>query len=286
MSVVGPDGRELSGLPVGQLGYTVLAFHRAELHAALIEALPRTVRVLMGTEQRDDPGADLVIGADGLRSAVRGRLRGAPALRYSGETCWRAVVPDCHVPRVTETWGIGRRMGIVPLSRGRVYVFLTAVAPPDRPAPPWDELRASYHSLPGDCAAVLARLEPATLVHHDLWELDTPFWGAGRTWLLGDAAHAMTPNQGQGACMAIEDAAALALVVERGGSVDDLSRIRQHRVRKVQLDSRRFGQAAAWIHPLARWGRDVAMRATPESVMRRHYQSLVEPGLSLAASLG
>lgn len=283
MDVVGPDGRVLSALPIAKLGWEVLAFHRAELHAALAAALPPTVEVRMGTELAELPDAELVIGADGLRSAVRKAAGADVPLRYGGETCWRAIVHDCTADRVTETWGAGARMGIVPLKERRVYVFLTAVAPEGAPMPPWSELRQRYEGLAGDCPRVVAQINPEQLIHHDLVELDRPTWGAGRVWLLGDAAHGMTPNQGQGACMAIEDAAALALVLKRGGSREDYVALRNDRVRKVQLDSRRFGQMAALTNPVGRWARDVVIRATPDSVMERHYRALVTPGIELAA---
>lgn len=280
MDVLGPDGRTLAALPVGSLGYEVLSFHRAELHAALEAALPPEVTLCMGEEAGvDDPDADVVIGADGLRSKAREAAGCAVSYRYSGETCWRAVIPDLELSRCTETWGSGARMGIVPLSGRRVYVFLTALSPERAPTPPWPELRARYAPLGGDCPAVLERLRPELLIHHDLVELAEPCWGTERVWLLGDAAHGMTPNQGQGAAMAIEDAAVLAATLEKGHAAYVAAR--HARVLKVQMDSRRFGQIASWTNPLARWARDLGMRMVPESAGLQHYRELVAPGLAL-----
>jgi 2-polyprenyl-6-methoxyphenol hydroxylase-like FAD-dependent oxidoreductase len=81
--------------------------------------------------------------------------------------------------------------------------------------------------------------------------------GGDRVWLLGDAAHAMTPNQGQGAAMAIEDALAIGLALRPGlaGAHARYVAARHARVRKVQLDSRRLGAMAHWRNPLARAAR-------------------------------
>lgn len=281
LDICGAGGRVLGRLPVGALGYEVLSFHRAELHAALVAALPASVALHLGVEAtEEDPEAELVVGADGLRSAVRRRVVGEVAYRYSGETCWRAVVPDVEVDRCTESWGAGGRMGVVPLAGRRVYVFLTAVAPEGAPSPSWPELRARYADLGGDCPAVLERMGPELLIHHDLVELEAPCWGTERVWLLGDAAHGMTPNQGQGAAMAIEDAAVLAAVLEQGHAAYVAAR--HDRVREVQLDSRRVGRVASWTNPLARWLRDGLMRLTPERVGVDHYRALVAPGLVIA----
>ena len=176
-------------------------------------------------------------------------------------------------------------MGIVPLSGRRAYIFLTAVARQGALAPPWPELRARYADLAPENQAMLDRLDPAGLIHHDLEELQEPAWGNERVWLLGDAAHGMTPNQGQGAGMAIEDAAALALVLDRQGGHGDYVAARHDRVRRVQLDSRRVGQVAAWRNALARGLRDLLVRAMPERTALAQYQGLVAPGLALAEAL-
>ena len=144
MDVCGPGGRVLSGLPVERMGYEVLAFHRAELHAALVAVLPSAVRLELGVEAKDDGSGDLVVGADGLRSAVREAAVGPVRMRYSGETCWRAIVPGVRVERCTENWADQARMGIVPITGDRVYVFLTRVRPQGEPTPPWSEMRAWY----------------------------------------------------------------------------------------------------------------------------------------------
>ena len=103
-------------------------------------------------------------------------------------------------------------------------------------------------------------------------------WHRGRVVLLGDAAHPMTPNLGQGACQAIEDAAVLAEALPADGDVGEaLTRYEQRRIARangIVLGARRFGQVAQWRHPVAVWLRNTAMQLTPASVAARQAQAL------------
>jgi len=277
------------------------AFHRGELHRALLAALPEEVEVRRGAalaslEETADgvlarpvgqggESFDMVVGADGIQSQVRQSLGASPGLRYSGYTCWRAVCRNPGVSESLEMWGRGARLGMVPLSGDRLYVFLVVSAPRRAPALVWPEgFQAVFGAFRGPCPAVLQALAGVSLIHHDLEELDEPAWGGGRVWLLGDAAHAMTPNLGQGAAMAIED----ALVLARALDDDPLAAharyvaARHARVRKIQLDARRLGQVAHWRSRPAIWLRNAAFRLAPRAVGDRQYLSVVEPGLALA----
>lgn len=282
-----------------------LAFHRAELHRAMVAALPREVDLRLGHALADwrDTGDrvevelrcstesfDLLLGADGIHSGVRRALAGEGGVRYSGYTCWRGVCANPGLTDTVEVWGPrGARMGMVPLRAGRLYVFLVASAARRAPAPEWPSGFVSlFGHLGEDCRRVLRTLEEADLMHHDLEELERPRWGRGRVWLLGDAAHAMTPNLGQGAAMAIEDGLVLTRCLEEGDTAAAHARYvgeRHARVRRIQIDSRRLGRMAHWRSGPAVWLRDTLLGLVPASVGDRRYLSVVEPGLALAQAV-
>ncbi|MBN3932309.1 FAD-dependent monooxygenase [Streptomyces verrucosisporus] len=274
---------------------------RSSLHAVLHDHLPGEVRFLAGravNSLRDTgrsvevgfagDGAvhsyDVVVGADGLRSTVRERLTGPLPLRYSGTTCWRGITDNAGFTNAVESWGPGTRIGAVPLPGRKLYYYLVTTAPRRAPEPGRpDGLRRAFAHHRGEPARLLDVLTEAPPLHHDLEELDTPVWGRGRILLLGDAAHAITPNQGQGAAMAIEDAYALALCLGPGadGALERYRALRHRRVRRMQLTSRRIGKISHWRSRPARVLRDTVLRRLPPSAARNQYRALVEPALAL-----
>ncbi|MGH4030519.1 FAD-dependent oxidoreductase [Actinomycetota bacterium Odt1-20B] len=282
------SGRWLSRTDTGELARRhgeVAMVHRADLLDTLRAAVPAedlrpgvTVEAVRadgtvlhsGTETR----ADLVIGADGIGSRVRRSLwPGAPAARYAGYTTWRMVTAPVPVAEGAESWGRGERFGYAPLPDGRVYAFAVLTAPEglaDRI--PADRalalLRRRFGSWHAPVPDLLGAVEPGALLHHGIYELPPLHtFVTGRAALLGDAAHAMTPNLGQGACQALEDAVELADALARGGSVEGAltvyDRIRRPRVQMISARARRIGQVAQWRDPLAAGLRNLALRRAP-----------------------
>jgi 2-polyprenyl-6-methoxyphenol hydroxylase-like FAD-dependent oxidoreductase len=238
---------------------------------------------------------DLVVGADGIRSTVRGQVPGTAdaAIRYAGYTCWRTVVDDrIGLDAAVEMWGRGARVGLVPLAGARIYAFLVANAPPNGTDPEGPArlaaLRERFREFGGQAAPFLATLAPGdSIVRHDIDELARPVWGGGRVLLAGDAAHAMTPNLGQGAAQGIEDALALAIALRRNDDVAaaaaDYRRLRADRARMVWARSRAIGRVAQWSGKLACATRNALLRATPSRTAVRNIEQIIAPGLALAS---
>jgi 2-polyprenyl-6-methoxyphenol hydroxylase-like FAD-dependent oxidoreductase len=229
--------------------------------------------------------ADVLIGADGLHSVVRRSLFGRAAPRYAGYTAWRAVV-DFRRPALagSESWGRGRRFGIIPMSDGRVYWYATNNTPEhgrdaaDRIKHNLLELFRGWHE---PVESLIEAAAGSAILRNDIYDCEPlPGWTVGRAALLGDAAHAMTPNLGQGACQAIEDALVLAACLGASGSIPGaLRRYEERRIprttRILQL-SRRVGEMAQWENPLSCFARDLLARAIPQWMADRQMRSVVQ----------
>jgi hypothetical protein len=142
---------------------------------------------------------DLLVGADGLHSVVRGHLLGRHPPAYAGYTAWRGVAAfDLGPTPPGETWGRGARFGLVPLAGGRVYWFATANAPEGvRPADGDHrrELLDRFRGWHEPVEAVVRATDPSVVLRNDIYDRDpVNRWGDGRATLLGDAAHPTTPE--------------------------------------------------------------------------------------------
>jgi len=272
----------------------IVALHRADLHRTLrsfladgvlrtgVEVTSVATEAGTATVTTADGGtltADLVVAADGLRSTARAALWPEHAgPRYAGYTSWRAVTaePVENVEYGGETWGRGLRFGILPLRDGRVYWFAVANAPAGAEAPdPHAEVVARFGGWHDPIPRLLAATPPGDVLHLDIHDLYLPLppFARGRVALLGDAAHAMTPDVGQGACQAIEDAVTLASAlagepdVPRALAAYDAQR--RPRTESVVKAARRTGRLAQADGAVVVALRGLLMRVVPPSASLR-----------------
>jgi 2-polyprenyl-6-methoxyphenol hydroxylase-like FAD-dependent oxidoreductase len=286
------DGADLEA----RMGTTTLTIHRAELHRILREALPAEALlagvVTTGIRGGADGGpaevrfrhqdhdallpADLVVGADGVHSWVRAqRWPDARAPVYSGSTTWRAVTTPsaAGVTEMSLSWGHGTEFGVMPLIDGRTYWYAAAnAAEGQRNLDELETLRRLFGTWHEPIPAVLAHTTPQAVLRHDIYwlpKLDSYYRGS--VVLLGDAAHAMTPNLGQGGGQALEDAIVLAAAVSRTRDVATaLARYDRQRRPRTQAMSQtatrqlRFGQQLR--APAAVAVRNAAVALTPDRV--------------------
>jgi 2-polyprenyl-6-methoxyphenol hydroxylase-like FAD-dependent oxidoreductase len=294
------EGRELTQVPPDLLEGTV-AVHRADLQAELAAAAGEVrlgaevtaveqdgggivARAADGTEER----GDLLIGADGLSSVVRRAIADVP-IRYAGYTAWRGVSPVPVEPgRLTESWGVGERFGLVDIGRGRTYWFATKNAhegESDEPQGRKAEVVRRFSGWHEPIAAVAEAADEDGILRNDVYYLEPlPRWSEGRVLLVGDAAHATTPGVGQGAAQAIEDAVVLADRLARSGdlatALAEHQAIRRPRAEAVLKISRRVDKAAQLASPLGWRFRNALVRRLPERAQRRQLEPLVRYELS------
>jgi 2-polyprenyl-6-methoxyphenol hydroxylase-like FAD-dependent oxidoreductase len=191
--------------------------HRAQLHDLITAEFGPAVTVRTGYDVRtvtqdadgvtvnDELRADLLVAADGIRSAVRGvlypRYEGP---RYSGFSAYRGIADVDLDDGGGETWGRGQLFGFARLIDPRFYWYGTVNQPAGAKSEP-----TVFHNWHDPIPRLIAGSEK--ILQNDIYDLTVPLvpFAQGRVVLLGDAAHAMTPNLGRGACSAIEDAGAL-----------------------------------------------------------------------------
>lgn len=289
-AICDPNGRALIETPVRSIvpGGTI-ALERERLHHALQRALDVPVilgkavigyesfadRVRVHIDDGETLDADLLVGADGLHSAVRRVMRGEEALRYSGQTSWRAIVEvgTDQGDRFTESWGAGERFGIVPLGRRRVYWFAVMDASQGgRDAgDPRDTLRARFAGWHAPIDELLAATRPEAIIRTDIF--DRPpinRWTDGRAVLLGDAAHPMTPNIGMGGGQAIEDAVVLAEAIAGEDTIE---------AALARYEAKRMARANGFVKRSYRVGQMAHLRARPLRWLRDHALQLIPLGL-------
>jgi 2-polyprenyl-6-methoxyphenol hydroxylase-like FAD-dependent oxidoreductase len=275
--------------------------HRAHLHDVLFGGVPEGVvhfsssvkkislsaeKARVTTESGQVFEADVLVGADGIHSTVRRHLFGEVAPIYMGYRSHRMVLDNnARIECFTELQGQGQRIGLVPIAAGRIYIWTTFNSPCE-PVPQLasaDEFRAMFAQFTDPRVVKLfSQLRSAgEIITTDVEELRQERWHEGRAVLLGDAVHAMTPNIGQGAGMAMEDAAVLAEELACSSDVEaslkNYVRRRKPRVetivrvsRNVGTEGQMSGMIDCWLRErrVRRAGRDRAkMLAELESLL-------------------
>lgn len=296
------EGDVLFDVPLHERGWEMLGTHRADLQTALVDAVGAErirlgaaciafeddgARVSVLVEDGGAEEADVVVGADGIDSVVRASLHGGEPPRYAGYVGWRTVIDfeDESLANVfTESWGCGERFGLVRIGGGRLYWFVSESAP--EPDGPRRGSRGEFLSRFGDwhdpIPAVLAATgEDDPIVGIGIYDR-SPIkrWGRGRVTLLGDAAHAMTPDVAQGASQALEDAVALGEALAETADVEQALRryedARTKRANTIVRQSRLAGRIAQISSPRGCRIRNKLVRGTPNTLRWRQYKSLLE----------
>lgn len=306
-------GKELGRLPLGadmvqRYGASYVTIHRADLHQILLQALQDLPEVHLNLNQSvssytEQDGVvtirtsankliegDALIGADGVRSAVRAQMLGDGPPRVTGHLAYRAMVHQAQLPKRLRTsevtaW-LGPQLHAIqyPVRRGELQNLVVIVQ-----GPPPDDLDHWDHSA--NLPDLLAHLQGTCSYLRDLVEHVPDLGGEWRLWpvadrlpvasesqmaqglvaLLGDAAHPMRPYLAQGAGMAIEDAAELQSAL----SMHDLEislRLRRYALNRWQRNARvqeRSLRNGRIFHAtgLMRWGRDLSLRALGGRIM-------------------
>ena len=236
-------------------------------------------RAVARFEDGTEEAGDVLIAADGLRSTIRGQLFDDGEPIYRGSTSFRGIAQITHPiidEHIIESWGRGCRIGLQNLGRGWTYWFTAWNAPQGSfvsAAEGKRLLRERFGGWHEPIDAVLGATTQEMILQTDLADRDPlPHWSVGRIALLGDAAHPMTPDLGQGGAQAIEDAVALGRAMSSGS--DPLSALQDYETRRMPIAydilarARRHYRIAQLENPFACAVRNSTVRVLPSAVAR------------------
>lgn len=280
-------------------GLDNFTIHRAKLHEFLLRQLnPDNIRVNKRVESIERYGqsvmlrfkdgsfqqADYLIAADGVNSRIRQALLPGAKPRYAGYTCWRAVIPNPLdvVHCAEEYWGPAGRFGIVPLKDGQLYWFACVNTTAGNHEMKQMDAVGLLNIFKGYAPNIIKTLEASVgypLIWNDIIDVKPiQQFAFGNIVLIGDAAHATTPNMGQGACQAIEDAVVLAQEISRMEDAATAFRVfekrRMARTRDIVNTSNLLGKIAQWENNFMISLRNGLFRMLPEAVNERQLKKL------------
>lgn len=284
------DTGKVLGTSTPKYELPLVCIHRADLHSTLLKRLdsqklyarhklqslmPIGENVQLEFEQGRQVEADVVIGADGIRSVVRQVLINDGLPTFRGYNIWRGIAHLEGVPAgySSETWGKGQRVGIVPIKDNKFGWWATAneaEGQDDRPHGALNKLKGLFGSW-HEPIPQLFENSPEIMKNKIGDREPVKSWFQGNTVLMGDAAHPTTPNLGQGACMAIEGAFLLAKCMghfesshEAFARYQDLHYHRSSSVVKQSLQNGKMGQLE---NGAAIKARNTMIKALPEKLL-------------------
>lgn len=266
--------------------YEKLDANDTEVNKKLKNFVQTDEKVQVNFSDGTHASGDYLIGCDGVGSAVRLHLLPQSKPQYAGYTCWRAITtnPNITVKDGTEIWDSAGRFGFVPLVGNLIYWYACINTTTEN----YDkvksyriaELQSNFKGFYKDIPHLIAHTADSDLIQSDILDIQPlKHFAFNRVLLLGDAAHATTPNMGQGACMAIEDVAVLIheLQLEENPLIAfvNFEKKRLYRTKSVITKSKQIGWIAQLESPILCRIRDAFFRALPQSFAKNQMQKLL-----------
>ncbi|MCF8245861.1 MAG: FAD-dependent monooxygenase [Saprospiraceae bacterium] len=288
------------------------AVHRADLQQVLLAQLPGVAinlckrvwdfrqvenEVQICFADGSSTRSDYVVATDGIHSIFRKKLLPESKIRFAGYTCWRGVVGGgedlpsfknlrgLNPATASETWGLGKRFGIVPLPNDRIYWFACLNSPKAKEerfaAFGKQELLENFGELHAPIPEIIQLTDPSKILWNDILDFSpVKNFAFDRVLLLGDAAHATTPNMGQGACQAIEGAVilgkTLAKIADPQAAFQAFEQVRLKRTALIVNRSWQLGKLAQLANPVLAALRNGVFRLVPDQMNERQVKELLD----------
>lgn len=271
-------------------GVSNIAIHRGELQKILaneigfdninlskrLSKIEKNRLFKLTFEDNSTIESKLVIGADGIKSVVRNQLFEKSTLRNPNQICWRGIceidLPQKYHNELNEAWGKGKRFGFVRISDKKVYWYaLTNSKNVEISNVNLTEYFSEFHS---DILNILSATKKEQIIVSDIFDLKPiDKWQNENVCLVGDAAHATTPNLGQGACQAIEDAYVLGKLLDNGMPIENTfkayEKLRRKKAHTIVNTSWTVGKMAHIENRLGIWLRNLVMKNMPKSANKK-----------------
>ncbi|WP_294298394.1 FAD-dependent monooxygenase [uncultured Chryseobacterium sp.] len=271
-----------------------VAIHRADLQKILAQnvgldtislnhslvKITREDGYILRFENGNEIKSKVVFGADGIHSKIRTQILETGKIRDTGQICWRGLaefdLPEQYNREAVEAWGKGKRFGFVKMTGKKIYWYAVINKGLQDP---YRRIAENFHGFHPMMIDMINATLPENIIMNTLTDLSPiPKWYADNLCLIGDAAHATTPNLGQGACQSIEDAYIIGKLLERSDDFnrvfEDFQKIRRKKVDDVVSTSWKIGQFSQWEKATAL--RNFLMRMVPERFNRKLVERIVE----------
>lgn len=281
-----------------KFGYSTVAIHRARLQKVLLESIPKNKislghsfknfqvhgeTCLSSFENGFQHSSKFLIGADGINSKLRQQIFPKAKIRFANQICWRGIstldIPDEFKHAGYELWGHGIRFGFSPISDNEVYWFAVDTGKKLLGSESCDKqmLLEKYKNFHPFVKQIIQQTAQDRIILKDIEDLEIiPKWYNENVLLIGDAAHATTPNMGQGGCQGIEDAYYLGqfLVQEKDPpeAFKMFQKFRKNKVHQIVNGSYRLGKIAHWKY--GKTIRNSLMSVVPSSILQKQLQSI------------
>ena len=223
----------------------------------------------------------LVIGADGIKSAVRNQLFGEGILRNANQKCWRGIckidLPQKYLNELNEAWGKGKRFGFVNIGDKKVYWY--ALTNSKNVKTEQVNLTEMFKEFHNDILNIISATKKEQIIVSDIIDLKPiDKWQNENVCLIGDAAHATTPNLGQGACQAIEDAYVLGKLLDSGITIEntfkEYENARRKKAHMIVNTSWTVGKMAHIENRFGIWLRNFIMKNLPKSANKKQMDKI------------
>lgn len=282
-----------------KFGVKNTAIHRGTLQQLLAEQLRDTTLILDHQLETIDVinsgfalkfqggvkiNSEIVIGADGINSIVRQQLFQNSIIRHANQLCWRGItdfdLPKKYHHELNEAWGKSKRFGFVQIGEGKVYWYALKTIKNTSSELSLSKISLYFNGFSPMIKEIIKSTATNNIHTAEISDLK-PFktWSNGNVCLIGDAAHATTPNMGQGACQAIEDAYVLSECLQYYDVKTAFRKYQKLRLPKATMVtnmSRKVGKMAHLSNPLLVQLRNATMKLTPTSANRKQSERIFQ----------